>query len=78
MFEKSTLMTILSFYFICADREDADPVTRREPKKRIPLTSRLRVLNIKQKKYGKMGVLFNFMLEEVQDYGPANLGKFAR
>ena len=59
-------------------REDADPVTRRDPKKRIALTSRLRVLNIKQKQYGKMGVLFNFMLEEVQDYGPANLGKFAR
>ena len=46
-------------------------------KKSIPLTPNLRVLKIKTKEYsGK--IMHNFMLEEVHDFGPVNVAKFAR
>jgi hypothetical protein len=33
---------------------------------------------VKSKDYGGHRALHNFMLEEVHDYGPVNLAKFAR
>lgn len=45
------------------------------PKKAIPITHNLRLLKIKAKDY-RGTVMYNFMLEEVMDYGPANVGKF--
>jgi hypothetical protein len=47
-------------------------------KKQITLKHNLRLLNIKSKEYKRHGLLYNFMLEEVMDYGPVSLGKFAR
>jgi hypothetical protein len=35
------------------------------------------VLPIKAKEYKGYGTLYNFMLEEMLDYGPNNVGKFA-
>eukprot|EP01037_Dinobryon_pediforme_P029137 gene29137-32671_t len=46
-------------------------------KKKIPITHNLRLLQIKAKEYKGYGLVYNFMLEEVLDYGPANVGKFA-
>ncbi len=46
-------------------------------KKKIPIVFNLRVLKIKRKEYSGYGSLLNFMLEEVLDFGPSNLGKFA-
>lgn len=46
-------------------------------KKRIPITQHLRPLKIKAKDYSEIGILYNFMLEEIKDYGPSNLAKFA-
>jgi len=45
-------------------------------KKRIPIQHTHRVLKIKSKDYKGYGALHNFMLEEVLDYGPANIAKF--
>ncbi len=45
-------------------------------KKKIPITHNLRVLQIKSKDYKGLGPVHNFMLEEVLDYGPSNVGKF--
>jgi len=50
--------------------------SRAEVKKRIPIQHTHRVLKIKTKEYKGYGVLHNFMLEEVMDYGPANIAKF--
>lgn len=57
-------------------KEDSQPGTRREPKKRIILGTQHRVLNIKSKQYRPLGLIYNFMLEEVMDYGPVNAAKF--
>ena len=57
-------------------KEDSEPGSRREAKKTIVITRHLRVLKLHEKGYGKMGNIFNFMLEEVKDYGPVNLVKF--
>jgi hypothetical protein len=45
-------------------------------KKRIPIEPNLRLLNVHPKEYGKGTYLYNFMLEEVMDYGPKTLAKF--
>ena len=37
----------------------------------------LRVLKIHRKEYSGHGSMLNFMLEEVLDYGPTNIAKFA-
>ena len=50
----------------------------RNAKKVIPIIPILRVLPIKLKTYAGKGALYNFMLEEVRDYGPTNIAKFAR
>ena len=34
------------------------------------------MLQIKAKEYKGLGPVYNFMLEEVLDYGPSNVGKF--
>lgn len=36
----------------------------------------MRLLQIKCKEYKGFGPVYNFMLEEILDYGPSNLGKF--
>ncbi len=62
---------------IVCDRLDR----QRDPKsykKKIPITHNLRVLQIKAKEYKGLGPVYNFMLEEVLDYGPSNIGKFGR
>ncbi|RYY79587.1 hypothetical protein EON63_17150 [archaeon] len=46
-------------------------------KKRIVITHNMRVLQIKCKEYKGHGMLYHFMLEELMDYGPNNVGKFA-
>lgn len=46
-------------------------------KKRIPIAYNLRCLKIHRKDYSGIGSLLNFMLEEVLDYGPSNVAKFA-
>eukprot|EP01041_Mallomonas_annulata_P012704 gene12704-26760_t len=46
-------------------------------KKKILLKHNHRCVKIKQKEYKGMGQVYNFMLEEVQDYGAVNAGKFA-
>jgi hypothetical protein len=45
-------------------------------KKKIPITHNLRLLKINCKEYKGYGLVYNFMLEEVLDYGPSNVGKF--
>jgi len=45
-------------------------------KRKIPITQSLRPLKIKTKEYD-IGILHNFMLEEIKDYGPSNIAKFA-
>ena len=50
-------------------REDSQPGTMREPKRKYYISNDLRVLNIKIKSYSKLGEIHNFMLEEVKDYG---------
>ena len=47
-------------------------------KKVITIRGNLRVLKIHTKDYSGHGLLHNFMIEEVHDYGPSNVGKFAR
>lgn len=47
-------------------------------KKKIPITHQMRVLQIKAKDYKGFGTLHNFMLEDIQDFGTVNVGKFAR
>jgi len=46
-------------------------------KKKIPLLPNIKLLKIKPKEYKGYGILYNFMIEQVMDYGPLNLGKFA-
>ena len=50
---------------------------RRAVKKTVPIVPILRLLPLKLKEYPGKGNLYNFMLEEVRDYGPTNVGKFA-
>ena len=57
-------------------RQDSEPVSMREPKRKYYISNDMRVLNIKIKSYSKLGEIHNFMLEEVKDYGPVNVGKF--
>jgi hypothetical protein len=46
-------------------------------KKKIHITHNLRCLKIHRKEYSGFGSMMNFMLEEVLDYGPVNVAKFA-
>jgi len=46
-------------------------------KKKIPIVHNLRALKIHRKDYPGLGSMLNFMLEEVFDYGPVNVAKFA-
>lgn len=45
-------------------------------KKKFPITYNMRLLQIKGKEYKGLGTVYNFVLEELMDYGPATLGKF--
>lgn len=67
---------ILSIYRSRADRQFQNRGA--QPKKVIPITHNLKLLKIKPKEYKGFGILYNFMLEEIMDYGPVNVGKFAR
>lgn len=42
----------------------------------IPIEHNLRPLKIKSKSYPGRGNVYNFMLEEVKDFGPINIAKF--
>ena len=42
------------------------------------ISRRLRPQKVHVKEYGGYGDLYNFMLEEMEDYGPTNVAKFAR
>ena len=68
---------VLYLYRTRADYEDGGGYNHSKCKKVIPITQLLRPLKIKSKEYESMGVLHNFMLEEIKDYGPSNLAKFA-
>lgn len=46
-------------------------------KKDVAITHKLRCQKVHQKEYEGYGMLYNFMLEEMEDYGPANVAKFA-
>lgn len=48
-----------------------------QAKKVVPMKHNLRVLKVKAKDYKGKGILYNFMLEEIFDFGPTNLVKFA-
>ena len=58
-------------------QQDSEPGSRR-PKKIIVITKHLRVLKLHEKDYKGFGRIYNFMLEEIKDYGPTNLVKFGR
>lgn len=45
-------------------------------KKKIVIVHNLRLLQIKAKDYKGLGTCFNFVIEELEDYGPQSLGKF--
>ena len=47
------------------------------PKKKYPISQFLRPIQLKNKQYPDYGLLWNFMLEEIKDFGPSNLAKFA-
>jgi hypothetical protein len=68
---------VLYLYRSRADYEDGGGYNHSKCKKIIPITQLLRPLKIKSKEYESMGVLHNFMLEDIKDYGPSNLAKFA-
>ncbi len=68
---------VLYLYRTRADYEDGGGYNHSKCKKVIPITQLLRPLKIKSKEYESMGVLHNFMLEDIKDYGPSNLAKFA-
>eukprot|EP00981_Chlorochromonas_danica_P010308 scaffold3107_cov176-Ochromonas_danica.AAC.5 len=46
-------------------------------KMKLPITYNMRVLQIKAKEYKGYGTLYNFMLEQIEDFGVVNIGKFA-
>lgn len=54
-----------------------DFIKKYQPKKKILLKHNLRVVTIKRKEYNGIGNVYNFMMEEVNDYGAVNVGKFA-
>lgn len=49
-----------------------------KPKKVIPITVDLRPTSIRPKSYSSYGIVYNFALEQVLDYGPVFVAKFGR
>ena len=47
-------------------------------KRVIPIKHTMRALNVHPKEYPGLGIMYNFMVEEIFDYGPVNVAKFAR
>ena len=47
-------------------------------KRVIPIKHTYRILKVHPKEYSGLGILYNFMVEEIFDYGPVNVAKFAR
>jgi hypothetical protein len=46
-------------------------------KKDVVISSKLRCQKVHPKDYNGYGTLYNFMLEEIEDFGPVNVAKFA-
>lgn len=57
-------------------RVRAGEVTSRNAKKVIPIVYNMKLAKVHPKEYKSVGIVYNFLLEELFDYGPASIAKF--